>query len=213
MVHNSFSLTLVLGAIGAYLIGSISFALIAGRVLGRDIRKEGSRNAGATNVFRVLGWKAAVPVLIADMLKGFLPVLLVPVVVENGSNTQILLLQTVILFLVIIGHAFPLWAGFRGGKGVASAAGGILAIYPPLAPVCLIVFVAVLLFTRYVSLASLSAAWVLPLAYGVIATITETDFSWWLMVFFLCVTLGVTVLHRQNIRRLIRGKETQILRK
>ena len=198
----------LLSGTAAYLVGSIPFAVIVGRVTnGVDVRKHGSGNAGSTNVFRVLGWKPAVLVLCLDMLKGFLPVLLIPRLF-SAEEMKTLILPLVVLVAVTIGHSLPLWAGFRGGKGVATSAGGILAMYFPVTPWCLGVFILVLATTRYVSAASLAAAWVLPTAYVFMSLIPENHrIDPILMIGFTIVALGVTVLHRDNIRRLVRGEE------
>ncbi len=204
-------LILICSALVSYLVGSLSFAVIAGRLFrGIDIRKEGSGNAGSTNVFRILGWKLALPVLIADLMKGFLPVFFATRIVETAGISSDLILEVSVLAGVLAGHAFPLWFGFRGGKGVASAAGGVMAIYPPVAPVCLIVFIAVLAITRYVSLSSILVAWTLPIAYSILSLFLIGDFTWWLMSFFLVAACGVTYLHRKNIHRLIAGEEQKI---
>ena len=196
----------VLVTLGSYAVGSIPFALIASHILGKgDIRNHGSGNAGATNVFRVLGWKAAVFVLVADFLKGFLPVFFV-LRMTSGARPLIPMLA---LSAIVIGHAFPLWAGFRGGKGVACAAGGITAIFPLAAPVCLGVFIIVLAAGSYVSLASLAAAWSLPLLYVLVTRFGPSGRSTETLIFFLLVATGISFLHRKNIGRLIRGEEAR----
>lgn len=207
----SFGMALLIAVPAAYMIGSIPFAVIAGYLLrGDDIRNGGSGNAGATNTFRVLGWKAALPVLAADMLKGFLPVLFIPNLFPALTDDYVTILQIAVLTAVVTGHAFPLWAGFRGGKGVASSAGGILAMFPLVAPFCLTGFLIVLITTRYVSLSSLTAAWILPPAYGIAVRFSIHPFSPWLMGFFLTAAIGVTILHRKNIGRLIHGVEKRL---
>ena len=193
-------------ALGSYAVGSIPFALIASRILKTDdIRNQGSGNAGATNVFRVLGWKAAVFVLIFDFLKGFLPVFFV-LRMTSGAHPFMPMLA---LGAIVIGHAFPLWAGFRGGKGVACTAGGITAIFPLAAPVCLGVFIIVLAAGSYVSLASLAAAWSLPLLYALAGRFGPTGRSTETLIFFLIAAAGISILHRKNIGRLIRGEESR----
>lgn len=197
----------------AYMTGSFPTALLAGYLLkGRDIRKEGSGNAGATNVFRVLGPAAAAPVMLIDFLKACLPVYysdelaLFAGLSSPGGD----LLKILILIAVVLGHVFPLWAGFKGGKGVACAAGGISALFPPAVPFCLLVFFLTALVTRYVSLASLLTAWTLPLYYLIYWKIADIPFSVVLLVFFVFIALGITVLHRKNLGRLIRGEENRL---
>ncbi len=191
----------------SYMIGSVSFAVIAGHLIkGLDIRHEGSGNAGSTNVFRVLGWKAAVIVLILDAAKGFIPVLRLPRIFMGMVNFP-LLFPILTLSGILIGHAFPLWFGFRGGKGVASAAGGIIAMFPQAAPICLIIFISVLAVSRYVSLASLAAAWTLPIFTLIWKLIRQSEISFWLIGFFILTALAVSWLHRKNIGRLFQGNE------
>jgi glycerol-3-phosphate acyltransferase PlsY len=201
--------------LAAYAVGSIPFAVIAGRLWkGVDIRSEGSGNAGATNVYRVLGWKAALAVLAADFAKGFLPVFFsagLPALMSGSSPAGPLsptVLKIMVLAAAVLGHAFPLWAGFRGGKGVACSAGGITALFPAAAPVCLAVFALTLLFTSYVSAASLVTAWTLPLLPQILRRfIPGGEDPVLLTVFFILIALVITVLHRKNIIRLIRGEE------
>jgi glycerol-3-phosphate acyltransferase PlsY len=183
-------------------------------VKGLDIRTTGSGNAGATNVFRLLGWKAAVPVLLADFAKGFLPVFFAGQLLywlSSGAETAgrpAAVIPIAVLTVIVIGHAFPLWAGFRGGKGVACAAGGITAMVPIAAPFCLGLFILVLIFSSYVSAASLSAAWFLPLFYGLAPVFTSGEaLSYLNLAFFIGTAVLITVLHRKNLGRLIRGEE------
>ncbi|MDA3812182.1 MAG: glycerol-3-phosphate 1-O-acyltransferase PlsY [Spirochaetaceae bacterium] len=197
----------------AYLIGSIPFAIIAGYILtGQDIRTKGSGNAGATNVFRVLGLKAAITVMILDFLKAFIPVFAVPFILPLIGDVSINeeLLQIAVLLLIIIGHVFPVWVRFRGGKGVAAAAGGISAIFPPAVPFCLIIFIITVVFTRYISLASLLTAWLLPVYYFVLNQISGRELSSPLMIFFVLVTILITIFHKGNLKRLMKGEESKI---
>ncbi|MDF1567023.1 MAG: glycerol-3-phosphate 1-O-acyltransferase PlsY [Spirochaetaceae bacterium] len=208
MMSLPIGLSLPIILLAAYLVGSLPFALIFGRIFaGIDIREKGSGNAGATNVYRVLGWKAAAAVLVLDLMKGFLPVFLTPVAALSAGEADALKIG--VLAAVVIGHAYPLWAGFRGGKGVASSAGGITALYPIAAPFCLAVFAAVLAVSSYVFLASLVAAWILPFVYLGVTWIRGSALSVTLLIFFCLIPLGITWLHRKNIRRLIRGEETK----
>ena len=195
-----------------YLLGSIPFAVITGYIVdSTDIRTKGSGNAGATNVFRVLGWKPALIVLLLDFTKAFAPVFWLPQLPYFSSSfyghTE--LLQMALLFCAIIGHAFPIWCQFRGGKGVATAAGGVAAIFWPAVPFCLAVFALTVVLTRFVSLASLLAVWLLPLFYGAFA-MSQKNFSWYLLAFFLLIAALITVLHRKNIGRLLKKQEPKI---
>lgn len=208
---------LVLCALGGYAIGSIPWAVITGFALGRgDIRRKGSGNAGATNVLRVLGKGPALFVLVMDLLKAAVPVFLAPSAAAwlapeyNHLSPGGLPMGPAVLTAVILGHAFPLWAGFRGGKGMACAAGGVAVLYPLGVPFCLLLFTAAAKITGYASSASLLTAWGLPLIYWLTAKAGLSPFSKSLFIFFLSAAGLVTFLHRSNIRRLIRGEERKI---
>lgn len=191
----------LLGVVIAYLAGSIPSAHIAGRLRGIDLRKQGSGNLGATNVARVLGWKTGVAVLLADMLKGALPVALLPDVV-SASRPDIW--AVVFGVAAIMGHVRPVFLlGKGGGKGVATAAGVFLALAWLPFVVTQIVFFAVASLTKYISLASLSAAVMLPIA---ILLSTGNPAS---PVFIASIPIVLFVFwtHRTNIGRLRRGEE------
>ena len=175
----------------------------------------GSGNSGATNVFRLVGIKAALPVALFDFSKAFFPVYFSSDIADFLGIKSFggIELQLVLLFFVLIGHVFPVWAGFRGGKAVASAAGGVSALFPPAAPVCLILFLLVAWISGYVSLASLFAAWFLPLFYWIYSIVTKGVTSLVLLVFFFFCALVITILHRKNIKRLIKGEENRFGRK
>ena len=140
----------------AYLVGSIPTSVWWGRAFfGIDVREHGSRNAGATNTFRVLGPKAGVPVLLIDILKGFLPVRLLPNFTELEPDTAPWMwFRVALVSAAVIGHLYPVFAGFKGGKGVATSLGGVLAVHPGAAAICVAVFAVVFLLSRYVSLGS-----------------------------------------------------------
>ncbi len=199
-----------------YLTGSIPVALITGRALkGIDIRNEGSGNAGAGNSFRVLGPLGGGVVLVLDFLKGLLPVLLLKMYLDaqqagssGGSTSAAAEIFTVFcIFCLVAGHAFPVFASFRGGKGAASSAGAVTALVPQAAPLCLAAFLIILILTSYLSLASLTAAWTLPPAYLLAWRAGWTGMSPVYLIFFILAALLITILHRKNIRRLIKGEE------
>jgi glycerol-3-phosphate acyltransferase PlsY len=192
----------------AYLLGSLPFGyLIARYVAGVDIRKTGSGNIGATNVARVLGKKLGIAVLVLDCLKGALPTLLLPPLLAE-SATDRLHLAVLSGTAAIVGHMFPCWLKFRGGKGVATALGVALALGPLATGAAFVVFVLCVALTRIVSLGSVLAActfcgvelWVLqPSPFG-----HET---WSLATFSTLVPLLIVVRHRSNLSRLWRGTE------
>ena len=189
----------------AYLLGSIPTAVWTGKLkYGIDVREHGSRNAGATNTFRVLGKKPGVFVLSADILKGSLATML-PLLVLYDSD-YIIQLQISCAFLAILGHLFPVFAGFRGGKGVATSLGVIIGIQPIAAGICLVVFLIVFLLSRFVSLGAIVTAITFPF---VLKFIIHTD-SVWLMSFGVVVSSLVIVAHRKNIQRLLRGEESKM---
>lgn len=189
----------------SYLCGSIPSSVWWGKGFhGVDVRLHGSHNAGATNTFRVLGPKAGVPVLLLDVLKGFLPVRLLPLWsgMEPYSDAWTLL-RVLLVSAAVLGHLYPVFAGFRGGKGIATSLGGVLAIHPGSALICVGVFFLVFLLSRYVSLSSLAAAVAFPLA--VIFIFREPSLA--LRIFSLALALLVFYTHRQNIGRLLKGAE------
>ncbi|HRD54504.1 MAG TPA: glycerol-3-phosphate 1-O-acyltransferase PlsY [Flavobacteriales bacterium] len=192
----------------AYLCGSIPTSVWWGRAFfGVDVREHGSRNAGATNTFRVLGPKAGVPVLLIDVLKGFLPVRVLPNFTElQPDSGPWMWLRVGLVIAAVIGHLYPVFAGFRGGKGVATSLGGVLAVHPGAAGVCIGVFVLVFLASRYVSLSSLFAALAFPLA---VALIWQEE-SRIKVGFAIVLCAMVFYTHRENIGRLLRGEENRL---
>jgi len=185
----------------SYAAGSIPFAYLAGAAAGVDLRKQGSGNLGATNVFRVLGWKVGILVFLADALKGALPVLLLPPRIVAPGDPVLWALGCGIA--AIVGHVRPLYLGFRkGGKGVATAAGVFFALAPLPMLITFAIFVAIVLGTGYVSLGSLAAALLLP----ALLLITRGAGS---PLFIVSVVIACFVFwtHRANIGRLRRGEE------
>lgn len=182
----------------SYLVGAIPTSYLAGRwTRGIDLRLHGSGNLGATNTFRVLGGKIAAPVMATDVLKGFVPVALFPAWDGTPAWGWALAYGAA----AIVGHVFPVYMGFRGGKGVATAAGVFLGLAPQAVLPALVVWLAVLGVWRMVSLASIGAALTLIVALA----ITEDR----LAVLALGVAVGIFVIvaHRSNIRRIVRGEE------
>ena len=185
----------------SYLSGSIPFAAIAGKLKGVDLRKHGSGNLGATNVFRVLGWKIGIAVFLADALKGALPVLLLPPRIVSPRDPVVWAIACGIA--AIVGHVRPIFLGLRrGGKGVATAAGVFFALAPIPMAITFAVFVGVVLGTGYVSLGSLISAVLLPgLLFVTLGPRTP------LFVVSTVIALFVFWTHRANIARLRRGEE------
>ncbi|MCU0361881.1 MAG: glycerol-3-phosphate 1-O-acyltransferase PlsY [Bacteroidales bacterium] len=192
----------------AYFIGSVPTAVWAGKLFHKiDIREHGSRNAGATNTVRVLGWKTGIPVLVIDLAKGWLAAML-PVFfgMAERDSSRLVNLQIFAGVLAVLGHIYPLFAGFRGGKGVATVFGVLLALHPLLTVSCLGVFLAVVLPTGIVSIASISAGLAFPLLLFLVFDTPSDVFR----IFSVIVALALVYTHRQNIRRLLKGEEKKL---
>jgi glycerol-3-phosphate acyltransferase PlsY len=192
----------------AYLLGSLPFALWIGKwVRGVDIREVGSKNMGATNVFREIGQMYGVIVLLLDMLKAIAAVQLANIIPSNTwMGNEITFWKFMLGGMAVFGHLFPVFAGFRGGKGVASLFGVVLAIQPVIALICVGVFLIVVWLTRYVSLASIAGVGVF--AACVWFAIKEADI--YIKWFSVIAALIIVVMHRNNIIRLLKGKEKRV---
>jgi glycerol-3-phosphate acyltransferase PlsY len=204
------ALNLALIALVAYLLGAIPTAIIMGKALkGIDIRKHGSGNAGGTNVFRVLGWKPGVAVILIDMLKGLAATIFAAKIVFTGLPVEQVYLQLLAGISAIFGHIWTVFAGFRGGKGVGTAAGMIFALFPIAATICTAIFLVVAFSTRYVSLASITAAIALPIVLtGLSGFFAMTPPP---PLFALSILLAILIVftHRSNIKRLLSGTENR----
>lgn len=195
----------------AYLCGSLPFGLIIARVVaGIDIREQGSGNIGATNVGRVLGAKWGVTALLLDALKGALPVLLIPRCFATSGTGWFDLLQVVAGVSTVVGHMFPIWLKFRGGKGVATSLGVVTVLTPFGSLAAFAGFALCMAASRIVALSSIVAA--LIFAIGQMFILQPNPFAVEklpLSVFSLAVPALIVVQHRSNIGRLIRGEEKQ----
>ena len=203
-------LNTVLSFVFAYLLGSIPTSVWIGmKFYDIDVREHGSGNAGATNVIRVLGWKAGIPVMIIDVSKGWLAAML-PLflhLADPGSSLMINL-QIIGGVIAIVGHIFPLFAGFRGGKGVATVFGVLLALQLPLTLCCFGVFLAVLLITGIVSVSSMLTGIAFPVLLFLVFDTPSTIFK----IFSIFVAIALLVTHRKNIGRLLRGEEKKLIK-
>jgi acyl phosphate:glycerol-3-phosphate acyltransferase len=200
-------------ALVSYVLGSIPSGYLISRLAGIDIRQHGSGNIGATNVVRTLGKKYGYPVFLADFGKGLLSVLLASRLgAAFGTAATPDALEVVAGVCVVLGNAFPVWLRFRGGKGVATSAGMLFGLIPAAVLVAIIIWVIIFYSTRYVSLASVTAAAALPLAVFMVNRLTNADRS---LVFYVCLALAVLVIarHRSNLARLRQGTEEQIPRR
>ena len=199
---------LLFGMLSSYLIGSIPTAYLVGKWTREiDIRKHGSGNVGATNVFRVVGKKWGVGVLLFDMLKGVAVVLGIAPFAFSALNPFVTMLVCGIS--AIIGHTWTVWLGFRGGKGVATSAGVFLALAPRAALVSLFLWAVLFAWKRYVSLASLGTALLFPL--WVACFYGRSDDFWILCPISLGVPVFIFYTHRENIRRLREGTEKRLV--
>jgi len=194
----------------AYLIGSIATAVWVGKIFHNvDVREHGSGNAGTTNVIRVLGWKTGVPVLLIDVLKGWVAAML-PVFLNMADKGSAMLTnyQIVAGLATVIGHVYPVFAGFRGGKGVATIFGVLLAIHPLVTISCFGVFLSVFLISGYVSLGSMTGG----ISFPVLLFFFFDTPSVYLKIFSVVVALALLFTHRQNISRLLKGEESKLIR-
>ena len=203
-------LNLALLIVISYLLGSFPTAIIAGKWLKNiDIREHGSGNAGATNVFRVLGWKAAVVVLLIDMVKGFVPVFyLAPALA--GAAGQVIYFQLLAAIAAILGHMFTVFAGFKGGKGVGTSAGAFLGLAPVPLLLALLTFIVIVALTHYVSLGSLLASLIFVAILFLQRFVLQMEIPDVLLVISALIVALIWYAHRSNIKRLLQGKENRL---
>ena len=196
----------------AYIVGSFPTSIIVGKLLrGIDIREHGSGNAGGTNVFRVLGAGPGIFVMLVDAFKGFAAAFWVSKI--GGDATEPGLLMLLAGVAAIAGHIWTIFAGFRGGKGVGTAAGMLLALFPKALLVCLVVFGLMLLLTRIVSVSSMTAAVALPITLSIFRYVLGWQVPTSLYAFSFFAAALIIFTHRSNIRRLLNGTENRIGKK
>ena len=200
----------------AYVLGSIPSAVWIGKkYYGIDIREHGSKNAGTTNMLRVLGKRAAIPVFILDFFKGFAAVSLFSILRYDADINAAWMINLKILgvFAAVLGHIFPIFANFKGGKGVATLVGAVTGIYPQIVLLCFAVWSLVFLFTHYVSLASMTAGCCFPalvLFYSTSEWSRNNEISISFIIFSFAVAILLLWSHRKNIQRLKEGTESKI---
>ena len=183
-----------------YLMGAIPFGLVIGKTVGVDVRREGSRNIGATNVNRVLGKKLGALTLLCDCLKGLLPMWLASHFLgDGGGRSEIVIALTGVM--AVVGHMFPVYLGFRGGKGVATGLGVFLFLSPPTIVACLAVFLLAVRFSGFVSVGSLLASAAAPLVLLLLCASTAA------VIAALVISALIWIKHHENIARLRRGEE------
>jgi len=193
-----------------YLIGSVPTSILVSKYLkGIDIRNFGSGNAGGTNVWRTLGWKAGITVMLLDVAKGWVSAYYIAQFgYENGLISP-LIVQILAGISAILGHVYPIFAKFKGGKGVGTAAGMLIAIYPLALLFCFSVFLLVAFSTKYVSLASILATITLPISLYLIELYTEQPTPPTHFYFAVFVVFFILFTHRSNIGRLLKGEENK----
>ncbi len=205
--------------IGAYLFGSIPFGLIIAKAHGKDLRSIGSGNIGATNLSRALGKKWGYFCFCLDVLKGLVPMAAATSLYRSGPNIAELFLWLIVGCAAVLGHIFPIYVKFRGGKGVATSFGVALGLWPYYTICSVIVFAiwtAVVLLWRYISLASIVASIAFPIVLILAIVLTpDWDFAnlWPLLTAATAIPLTVIVRHRENIKRLIAGTESKVMSK
>lgn len=209
MEYDFITFHTVLILILAYFIGSIPTAVCVGKwFYGIDVRDYGSKNAGATNTIRVLGPRAGVPVFIIDVMKGFLAVNLAYYFCKDdfGTHNEFFAFYEVILaFIAILGHVLPIFARFKGGKGIATSLGVTLAMLPDAALVIFVIFTIILFVSHFVSLSSMISAFIFPfISYFVFG---HDEYAY--ILFSIIVTIFIFFTHRKNIRRLRNGEESK----
>ena len=191
--------------LASYLLGAMPTSYLAARLVkGIDLREHGSRNLGATNLYRVLGWRFAVPVGLIDAAKGLIPVL---VFAPRVSSSELFAL--VCGLTAVLGHVFSVFVGFKGGKGVATAAGVMLGLAPAALGVAALVWAALVYLTGYVSVASIAAAALFPVAVYLIDRPERREMLW----LDVAVAAAIIWLHRANIKRLVQGTENRFGRR
>ena len=205
------TITSITALIAAYLCGSIPTAVWIGLAFyGVDVREYGSGNAGATNTFRVLGKKAGIPVMLLDIFKGWAATNFAYFIgVTTTGPTHSIAYTNYELALgiaAVMGHLFPIFAGFRGGKGIATLFGMILAVNFHAALLCLGVFIIVLLLTKYVSLSSISAGFTYLLGVTFVFPVYIKS----VIIYGMCICLLILVTHQKNIERLLKGNESRV---
>jgi len=191
--------------LASYLLGAIPTSHLLSRLFaGIDLRQHGSGNLGATNLYRVLGWKYAIPAAVIDIAKGTIPVL---VFAPQVTDSQLFALACGVA--AILGHVFSVFVGFKGGKGVATAAGVMLGLAPLALAVSAVVWGLLVRLTGYVSVGSIAAAAVLPLAVYLLEDSTSPELLW----IATAIAAAVIFLHRRNIQRLLKGTENRFGRR
>ena len=213
-MHQVFSMylpwLLIIG--GSYLLGSVPTGFLAGRLCGVDLRTKGSGNIGATNALRVLGKGWGYSVFLIDFLKGLIPVLLAHFWSEQlGTIHPASAPGALAALCALLGHSFPIWLGFKGGKGIATSAGAMVGLFPAAFLFCLGTWMLVFTISRYVSVASMAAATALPVAVALLYFLHKAD--WLALIVSILMAVLAIWRHRANIARLHAGTEPRFEKK
>ena len=200
---------LIVNLILSYLLGSISGSILMGKLKGIDIRKMGSGNAGGTNSFRTMGAAFALGVIFIDVLKGFIAVKFVPYLqlgdILTTNAIDIELLHIICGTGVVLGHVYPIYHGFKGGKGAATMVGVLAALFPVSLVICFILWLIILIFTGYVGFSTIMAGIILP----IITAFFEEGLGSPLGIFTIIISLFIIFTHRSNIQRMLNGNENR----
>ncbi len=197
---------IIIAVICSYLLGCIPTSFIFGKLLKKiDIRQFGSHNVGATNAIRVLGVKIGIITLLIDIAKGFFAIQIGKMIIQNPNNLMIISLG----FAAILGHIFTVFLNFKGGKGVATSAGVLIALAPIPFLIALLTFVIIVWITKYVSLGSILAGLVL-LIVEIIINIRNSFLDLEFLIFFFVIVMFIIIRHKKNIKKLIAGTENKI---
>ncbi len=206
-------LALIVAAVVGYLLGSVMFAVIISKYFyGSDIRTLGSGNAGMSNMMRNFGKKAGMVTFLGDTLKGAFSVALCTLLAAfafNGDELTIMLSSYVAAYATVLGHMFPIYFGFKGGKGVATGVGCVMGLYLPVAPILLIIFYVVFKTSKMFSLGSIVATFCFPIIQLVLNAVGFTDFEPIAIVLSAVLSAMVIGMHYQNIKRIVTGTETK----
>ena len=201
----------ILMAVIAYAIGSINFSVILSKkIAGFDVRERGSGNAGTTNMLRSVGKGPAILTLILDILKGVVPILIAKFIIGNiASEANTAILVQIAGFFAVVGHTFPIFFGFKGGKGVATSLGILLVMNPLIGGICLVFALVVMALTRMVSLGSIMAAILFPVL-TIFINDNYIDDGYNYIIFGIAMAALVIFNHRSNIKRLYNGNENRL---
>lgn len=204
-------ISLIVIIIVSYLAGSIPTSIIMSKLTrGIDIREHGSGNAGGTNAIRVLGWKIGSIVMLIDIFKGVVATIFVSSIRIDAVSIDPEIIKIIAGLSAILGHIWTVFAGFKGGKGVGTAAGMIFSLYPIAATCALVVFTISLFTIRIVSVSSMLAAISLPIVVTILKTVFNLPYSNLLLYFCIFISVLIVFTHRSNIKKLIRGEENKV---